>query len=205
MEETLNQIKTLCRVRLASYQCRQNHHRKKSCWPIRQSKSVSARRPAETERKRLEEIRLKQEAEALSAAKEKAGVKPRRPVSPRSAPNRRRSAKLEAEKDEARRKEREIEQKRLDEERKLEEERIRRERQKREQEEERIRIAKKAEMERRKKEEADKAELEKKDAAAKVRGLTSYWKYEVIDESLVDRALMSPDGQDQFRDQERDA
>lgn len=151
---------------------------------------------AEKERKRFEEIRLKQEAEARERAlKEKAEREAEEArLAKIRAEQEEERRKLEAEKDEARKKEREIEQKRLDEERKLEEERVRIAQEKRKNEEEKQRLEEeKARMAEEKRIEAERVEREKKDAeAAKLRGLTSYWKFEVVDEAALDRKYMMP-------------
>lgn len=151
---------------------------------------------AEIERKRLEEVRLVQEAERKRVEAEekvKREAEEARLLAIRQEQEDER-AKLAVEADALKRKEMEIKQKQIDEAAALERERVAVERQKRENdaERERLEAEKKAEAVR---QEAEKLRVaaEKEAEATKVRGLTSYWKYEVVDVALLDPFYMMPD------------
>lgn len=151
---------------------------------------------AEKERKRLETIRLEQEAkEAARLAEEKRirDAEEARLADLRRAQEVERAA-LEAEQNELKKKERAIEQKRLDEEAAIEAQKIEIERQKRENEATRLRLAEeKAEADRKRDAEIEAKALEAQAADAKLRGETTYWTFEVTDVTLLNPFFLKPD------------
>lgn len=151
---------------------------------------------AEKERKRLETIRLKEEAdrkkredeERIKREKEEARLEAIRVKQAKA------QAKIDEEKNENKRKEAEIEQKRIDAQSKIEKDKLEIARKKRELEEDKKRLEEVKKENKRKeleKKQQEKREQEEKDN--KVKGLRILFKYEIIDENLVPKSFCSPD------------
>jgi hypothetical protein len=151
---------------------------------------------AEAERKRLEALRLEQEAKEQARLAEEKRIRDEeeaRLADIRAAQEIER-AKLETEQNELRKKEREIEQRRLDEEAELAAKKIEIERQQRENEAERVRLAEqKAEEERKKDAEIQAKALATEAAETKLRGETTYWTFEVMDVTKLNPFFLKPD------------
>ncbi len=151
---------------------------------------------AEKEKARLEAQRLQEEQERMAREAEEARLRKIETD---------RLTKIAAEQEEARkaianeqnankRKQAEIEAKRIEEEGKLEAKRVELEQQKRAMEQQHKDIdVQKAEMDRQAQAKIDAEKQEAIDKANKVKGLRSDWTFEILDENLVVRELCSPD------------
>lgn len=151
---------------------------------------------AEKERKRLEAIRLKEEAERK--AKEEAERKIREAEEARLEVIRKKQEeemeKIKEEQNENKRKELEIERKRLEEQAKIEADKMEIQRKKREMEAESKRIEKeKEEMQRQKVLEEERKKKERKEEIYKIKGVRSRITYKIIDEDKIPRQYCSAD------------
>lgn len=151
---------------------------------------------AEVERKKLEEIRLAEEAEVKRRQDEERKIREAEEAKLDAIRKQQEEErkKIALEQDENKKKEMEIERRRLEEQAKIEEAKQEIEVKKREMEAEEKRIAEdRKRVEELKKIQEEKEKREQEEKENKVKGIRSIWKYDVTDENLVPREFCSPD------------